>query len=429
MAELDRVLKKYTDPLEGGIHGATFVAVDRNTIYSKSFGSRTVDGLDRLTPDTLTWTASLSKLATAVAVMQVVENGLIGLDDDVRNFVPKLKDLKVLIGWEGDEEGGLEPNMGVFNQGDYPELHKQSKPKGSPIMEEIKGKITLRHLLTNSSGFCYDLTSPLVTKWSAWVSRKENMFSGKIGFPHPLIYQPGTSWQYGCGIDWAGQVVEAVTSLSLEAYMQKNIWQPLGCANTTFLPVEHFQAIPPLHETAEYDPSKPLSRVNSIWSTDKQDAIGGAGLYSTANDYSRLLAALLHGGNPILMQKSVDELFSPQLASDSLSLVALRQFMLQGGEGSLSNIWRSPQPATSDKSEMSIDINHTLGGTVVLSDIPGRRRSGTLNFAGLPNLFWWIDRETGVAATLFTQVMPSNNSFCINLAVELETELYKILLG
>jgi CubicO group peptidase (beta-lactamase class C family) len=104
-------------------------------VYRKSFGYRNIDRSEPLTPDTLTWIASQTKLATSVAVMQIVERGMIGLDDDVRDIIPKLKELKVLIGFEHSDK-----------------TDSVTKSPGQPIYTQVEGKITLRwvaHILPN----------------------------------------------------------------------------------------------------------------------------------------------------------------------------------------------------------------------------------------------------------------------------------------
>jgi len=117
-----------------------------NDLYRASFGSRTVDRSEPLTPDTLTWIASQTKLATSVAAMQVVEKGLIGLDDDVREVLPVLKDLKVLVRIDGDDGATAadEASFDVIAKGGAVDRSEQPKPKGTPVYEDIQGKITLR---------------------------------------------------------------------------------------------------------------------------------------------------------------------------------------------------------------------------------------------------------------------------------------------
>ncbi|EXJ59998.1 beta-lactamase [Cladophialophora yegresii CBS 114405] len=426
MAELDEILKRYTDPATGPVHGATFVAVDSkgNDLYCSSFGSRTVDRSEPLTPDTLTWIASQSKLVTSVAGMQMVEKGLIGLDDDVREVVPALEDVKVLLGFEGENETADDLDLLATLRAGGKVDFETIKPKGEPIYEDVKGKITLRQLMSHTSGFCYDVGNPLILKWSAQRGRKENMFSGTIGgSTHPPVFQPGTSWAYGPGLDWVGQVVEALTKKDLDTYMQENIWRPLDATRMTFHPTKHFSPnpMPPLHESAVRSGSSLAPEPGtSPWPLEARDAIGGAGLYGSATDYIKLLSCLLQGGAPLLEKaSSVDELFRPQIGEASTQ--AFRNHLLMGVGHRLFR--QSGDEATKDE---LMPVGHSLVGQSNMLDVEGRRKKGSVSWGGLPNLAWLIDREGGVAATLFTQILPAGDMLCREMVVELEAALYRL---
>ncbi|KAF2008714.1 beta-lactamase class C and other penicillin binding protein [Aaosphaeria arxii CBS 175.79] len=430
MAELDAILEKYTNPDTGSIHGASFVAVDStgNDIYCKSFGYKNVNvkNSKRLTLDTPSWIASQTKLTTSVAVMQVVEKGLIGLDDDVRDVLPQLKDLKVLIGFEG--EGSIAETLATSgDEGPYSSKPVE-KPKGPPIFEKIMGKLTLRHLITHTSGFCYDLADPLLIKYSAWTERKDNMFSGTMqGNLHPLIFQPGSSWKYGPGLDWAGTIVAKLTGLDFNEYQQKHIWGPLGAKNTTFFPNREGLEKEDLHETgirAEGEGTQGLKPGDCLWRLNSRDALGGAGLFSTPNDYKKLLSALISEGGPLLSKASVDEMFRPQIGPEST--LGARAF-LKGTN--LDNTQSNLYTDRYDEWENFQEIGHCLCGIVTTEDVFGRRKKGSINWSGLPNLIWWIDRESGVAATFFTQLLPVGDHAPRRLQIELEAALYKAING
>ncbi|KAJ5733771.1 hypothetical protein N7493_002557 [Penicillium malachiteum] len=431
MAEIDAALAEFTDPIKGSIHGATFVAIDRNgnDIYRKSFGHQKVDTSESpvLTADTISWIASLTKLTSSVSVMQIVERGLIGLDDDIHSVLPELKDLKVLIGFEGEEEGsGVEVKDKNRSSGPY-SAEPLVKPKGNPIMEDVQGPITLRQLISHTSGFRYDLGSPLLKQYSAWADRKENMFSGTIeGNLTPLIFQPGTSWAYGPGLDWAGEAVARLTGMSLDEYQQKYIWQPLGAKNTTFFPANRGTTEKDLHEIAERSQGAgPQNlKVGSLpWLFTCRDALGGAGLYSTANDYSKLLAALLADGGSILSKASVDEMFRPQMGAGSVA--GLRASLLgDGSDNTHSTTWAHSFDA--DRKAL-MDMQHCLCGVVNTEDVRGRRRKNSIAWSGLPNLIWWIDRESGVAAVFFTQMNPDGDKLIRKLEWDIEHALYRLI--
>ncbi len=181
--------------------------------------------------------------------------------------------------------------------------------------------------------------------------------------------------------------------------------------------------MPQVHETAVRSGTSLASETGtSPWPLEARDGIGGAGLYGTANDYIKLLSCLLQGGSPLLSQESVSELCRPQLGTASNE--AFRAFILMGGGHRLFR--RSGDEAT--KNEM-MPIGHALVGQVNLQDVEGRRRKGSVAWGGLPNLGWLIDREGGVAATVFTQVIPPGDPICREMLVELEGALYRLKEG
>ena len=250
------------------------------------------------------------------------------------------------------------------------------------------------------------------------------MFSGTIeGCLHPLIFQPGTSWDYGPGLDWAGRVVEAVSGMPFDEYQQEHIWKPLGAADTTFFPARRGLAPQDIQELAQRVEGGTLEAGESPWRFDCRDALGGAGLFSTANDYAKLLGALMAGGGLLLSQASVDALLTPQTLAPEVH-AALRTFVTGfGPQKSKSWLWDDSPDYWRDYME----IKHCLCGLVNTQDVPGRRRKNTVNWDGLPNLLWFIDREGGVAATFFTQIMPPDDAEIRTLCQELETALYKIV--
>lgn len=179
---------------------------------------------------------------------------------------------------------------------------------------------------------------------------------------------------YGIGLDWAGHVVEVLANLSLEEYMRKNIFQPLGMDRTTFRISEHpelesrraaigFRAVP----------GNPLVPGQSLKPDSTPLDCGGVGLYSTAADYAKLLGALLDGGRDILRSDTVRELFKPQLADPS----HLEQAFYGDGHTVF-----CPEYPTGTK------VNYGLGGALNLEDLAGRRRAGSMMWSGVTNPRW-----------------------------------------
>ncbi|KAL3442326.1 beta-lactamase/transpeptidase-like protein [Aspergillus insuetus] len=394
MENLDRIIDDFTHPTTGSLHGAAFIAVDNHgqIIYQRAAG-RAGSAPDDATPlklDSLYWIASLTKLVTAVATVQLVERGLLTLDEEVRDKVQELRDAQVLC------------------------------RSAQPEFQAVRGKLTLRNMLSHAAGFGYDSSSPLLQEWSTSQGRMAHTFSGSMdGYRHPLIYQPGMSWEYGAGVEWAGQLIEQVTGSTLEEYMQANIWSRLGATSTTFHPELRPDTLPPQMQMGERvsvgQGNESIKRGKVILGYPLKDDIGGIGLFSTPMDFIKLLSALVQGGGPLLNKEGVDLLFAPQLNDESRMAMpkALGKQMRR-----VLGIHSGDDAGHAD---------HSLGGPITLKDIPGRRRRGTVSWGGLPNLHWWVDREAGVAAALFTQLMPPADAVVTDLLIELEKVLYGVV--
>lgn len=299
---------------------------------------------------------------TSIAAMQCVESGLMNLDDGVYDILPELKDLPLLKGFDEDT--------------------------GCPILERHKTKLTLRHLLTHSSGLAYDETHPKLLSWLAWNKKKPSK-AGTVEerFYYPLVFEPGTSWCYGSGIDWAGKMVERVNGgISLEKYMKKKIWRPLGIRDMTFFPNSQPALEKRLADMSKRDPVQPdkVTRSNAkLQFLDSNgnyvaDCFGGLGAFSSPEEYIKILHGLLttdEGSGKLLTRASVDEFFKPQLSERARKAL---QVLLKDEE--LNNAMGGTPI------EMKKDWG--LGGLLTLSEVEGGRRPGTMTWGGLPNLTW-----------------------------------------
>jgi CubicO group peptidase (beta-lactamase class C family) len=215
--------------------------------------------------------------------------------------------------------------------------------------------------------------------------------------------------------------VEALTGQDFESYMQEHILRPVGAKSTTFRPDNHFgdsKWEPLMQEMAEIKPDGTLGKAAPPWHGNPEIALGGIGLYTTPNDYGKLLGALVSGGSPLLRKKSVDELLRPQNISDR-AVETLQDFIFGKPYGLDRHI-----RTTEDKTSPAPLVLQSLAGTVTTEDVKGRRKRGTVNWGGNPNIVWWIDREGGVAAAVFTQLRP-NFEMKYTLSLELEDALYK----
>jgi len=144
---------------------------------------------------------------TLVASIQCVERGHFSLDEDVTRLLPELRDILVLTGF-----------------------HKKT---GEPILRKSTKPIALRHLLLHTSGLSYDVYNNRLKRWRRSQNEEVHMTNSSLQYRYttPLLFEPGEGWEYSCGHDWAGQMAERVSGMSLSDYMEKYIWKPLGIKN------------------------------------------------------------------------------------------------------------------------------------------------------------------------------------------------------
>ena len=150
-------------------------ATESSILYSGAFGTRDSSGAP-VTADSIFAIASMTKAITTVAALQLVEQGKVKLDEPVSQYLPQLATLEVLEGFD-------------------PET-------GKPRLRPARTPVTLKHLLTHTSGICYDT-------WDADMFRYTSQTNGAARSVPTLMFEPGTRWQYGMGVDWAGRLVEA----------------------------------------------------------------------------------------------------------------------------------------------------------------------------------------------------------------------------
>lgn len=196
--------------------GCVLLAANRDGSfkYTKTFGNTSMDPA-RAKPlgvDTVMFVASCTKLMTSISALQLVERGLITLDEPIYKYIPELEARTIITGFE--------------------------EATGKPIEEKHKTPITLRALLTHTSGLAYDAMHPKVLAWGAYHKKPVPVPSGKLleRFSNPMVFEAGEGWTYGTGIDYAGLLIERISGKTLEEYMKENLWGPLGITDMTFSP-------------------------------------------------------------------------------------------------------------------------------------------------------------------------------------------------
>ncbi|KAF4449512.1 hypothetical protein F53441_7225, partial [Fusarium austroafricanum] len=387
-----------------GIPGTTVVLVDKNgETFAHSAGTRGLGTNEPMTLDNVFWIASCTKMLAGVAVMQLVEQGKLNLDDgqQLETLVPELKKLKVL------------------------------KADGS--LEDKKNAITLRMLLTHTAGFGYTFFNERLRNWSHPAGIDE--FSGRIEdiISMPLLFQPGEGWEYGVGIDWAGIALERVSGLKLNDYLQKNVFQPMGIKNMTMFPGKDMRSkIAHMHQRESDGKLRVrdhLQRMPQIIDPDNASEAasvfhsGGAGMFAQPQEYGKVISMLLNGGTcpktgaQILKKETVDLMFTNSIEK----FPNFSRQAIPAAKPDLTNQIPELYPVSGNPPQgWGLTFMLTNGG------FSGRsKRTG--HWAGLANLWWWADPDHGVGGIVCSQILPFADAKVLGLWAEVETEVYKSL--
>jgi CubicO group peptidase (beta-lactamase class C family) len=212
----------------------------------------------------------------------------------------------------------------------------------------------------------------------------------------PLVFDPQTKWTYGYGIDWSGCIVERLTGLTLEQYMQKNIWTPLGMKDTTFHPMDRPELMERLCGMTERDAEGRIGPQDQTAGSGVIGGVrdaGGGGCASTANDYIKLLISLLSNDEKLLKKSTVEYMFQPHLTDPSRKHLE-KMHANPAAFGLAGNI----PPGTK--------VDFGLGGILNMESLPWGRSTGSMQWGGYPNLFWWINRKDGICGCYFSQLVP-----------------------
>ncbi|MGA0602980.1 serine hydrolase domain-containing protein [Caulobacter sp. KR2-114] len=342
----------------GHAPGMTAALAGPEGVIQAAAGVRGADNASAMTEDTVVWIASLTKAVTSAAAMQLVEQGRVGLDDPVARWLPRLAEPQVLEGF-GDD--------------------------GAPQLRAARAPVTLRHLLTHTSGLAYDFFSADLVRY---LQATGASLMGAEDPDIPLLFEPGAGWQYGISTDWVGKLVEAVSGERLDAYVEAHICGPLGMADTTFSPGERQNTRrASVHQRL---PDGSLLPIPFAMPPVPYFAMGGGGLYSTAGDYLTFLRALLAGGGPILRPETVAQMGRNQIGP-------LGAGALKTSNPALSNDYE-PMAGAPKGWGLGFLINH--------DPRPAGRGAASLAWAGLANCYYWLDPAAGRAGVLMSQVLP-----------------------
>ena len=375
----------------GDVAGAAAQVVTRDGLLAAAAaGVRSADAAAHAGPmtlDTVCWIASMTKAVTGAAAMQLVERGELHLDAPASSVLPQLADAGVLEGFDDD---------------------------GQPLVRPARAPITLRQLLTHTSGFGYDTWSEPLLRYQQ-ATGTQSMTSGQLVATTtvPALFDPGERWMYGISIDIVGRMVEEISGRRLDHYLDEHILGPLGMGSTSFGLSDDLQSRSAAMHARRPDGS--LAAIELARSPEPKFPSGGGGLYSTVEDYCRFLQMILGRGRldgvEVLRAETVDRMTVNNIGD--LRVVALPAVRRE----------------LSHDAEFFPGVAKTWGLTFQINEapLPTGRPAGGLMWAGIANSFFWIDMDNQVAGTYFSQQLPFGDPRSYQLYIDIETGTYNSL--
>lgn len=384
------------------VPGVSAAVTDRlGTIYQGSRGVRNTGTGEPFEPDTVCAIFSTTKAIAGTACLQLVEDGLLDLDAPAKEYVSQLGDIQVIEGFDSE---------------------------GKPKLRAPRRDVTTRHLLTHTAGFAYDFFNETYTRLANGQGQPWVVDASWKSIKTPLLFDPGEQWEYGTSIDWAGMVVEAITGRRLGEVMQTRILGPLGMNDTAFTMTPSMKARQAtIHAREDGDGSLiPLDGVTLPQEPELH--MGGHGLYGTATDYVKFIRMWLNDGR----SDSGEQILRPEtveMASRNHLPKGMHIKMLPGvgATNTAKSILPVSKPRLSNDAEFFPGMPKTWALTFMINEEPAPtgRPAGSLAWAGLGNLYYWIDRKNGVGGYWATQIFPFADPTSVAGFLEMERATYQ----
>lgn len=383
---LDGLLQQ-TAGRHGGVPGVVAMVTDRDrNVYEGAAGVRQLGEAAPMTPDTVFAIFSTTKALTGALAMQLVEEGLVRLDDPAGQYVPEIDELQVLDGFDAD---------------------------GRPRTRAPRRRITLNDLMLHTSGLCYEFFSADDLRYRTAQGIPTVVSSTFDSVRTVLLHDPGAAWTYGVNIDWLGRVIEQVRGRRLGEVMRERLFEPLEMHDIGFQMSESMRARRAvIHDRAADGRLTPLPDL--VLPDPPPMDMGGHGLYATVGEYMKFIRMLLNDGRgpggTVLRPETVAAMSQDGLAALGLSV---------GG-------WTTSIPSLSNTGEFFPGTDKGWAYTFLTNRTatPSGRPAGALMWTGLANSFFWIDRASGVGGYWATQILPFQDAVSYPAFVEFETTVY-----
>jgi methyl acetate hydrolase len=367
------------------VPGVVAMATDRHrNIYEGAAGVRRLDRPDAMTTDTVFAIFSTTKAITGTAVLQLVEEGRLDLDAPAKQYAPDIGRLQVIDGFDAG---------------------------GEPKLRAPKRDVTTRMLLLHTAGFGYDFFNETYNRLAREKGQPSVVTSSKAALTTPLLFDPGERWEYGSNIDWCGLVVEGIAGKRLGEVFESRIFGPLGMADTAFSMTDDMRRrVAGMHARGA-DGS--LAPMEFELPPEPEVHMGGHGLYGTVGDYMRFIRMWLNDGNG-----EHGRVLKPETVR-----MAERNHLGDAKITPLPGVIRS----LSNDAEFFPGQPKSWAFTFMVNDEPAPtgRPAGALGWAGLANLFYWIDRQNGFGGFWATQILPFADPALFGGYMEFETAFYE----
>jgi CubicO group peptidase (beta-lactamase class C family) len=325
----------------------------------------------------------MTKAITSTAAMQLIEQGKFTLDDPVEKYLPEMAKLPVFDSFDA-------------KTGNY-HLHMTSKP------------ITVRHVLTHTSGLGYPFTSAIL--------RDFKPRAGETYPDGPLLFEPGEKWWYGTSTDIVGRLVEKISGQKLEDYFRQHIFTPLKMTDTSYnVPEQKAARLAAAQQRDGERMDGAIVKQSPQPGLTIPQPIGGGGLASTANDYGRFVRMLLNSG----------ELDGARaLKAETVALM---------GQNHIGNV---SVPALASALPRSRDFTFVadgrdkfgLGFLITTDHVPGKRSAGSLSWGGISNTYFWVDQNRGIAGVILMQYLPFADPAALAVYDAFERAAYQLADG
>ena len=361
-------------------------ATGSEIIYEGAFGKRDLGKPDAMTLDSVFWIASMTKAVTTAGAMQLVEEGKLQLDEPIGRLIPELASLRVL---DGFDESGV------------------------PKLRPAKNPITLRQLMTHTSGFCYDMWNADMSRYYDAANLPRVISCERKALSAPLASEPGTRWEYGISIDFVGQAVEAASGKRLDAYLRDHIFAPLGMKDTSFkLGEDQRRRLVGMHAR---QPDGTLTPMPFEMPQEPEFHMGGGGLYSTAHDYIRFVRMILNNG-------TLDG--NRVLKPETIALMSQNHI----GDLNMTKMHAAIPQVTNDV-DLYPDQDKKWGLSFMINTqrTAEGRSAGSLAWAGLANTYYWIDPARKIGGVILTQLFPFADQKVLELFSSFERAVYERL--